>query len=264
MRPSYQSNSAFLYLGDCLEVMPCLEDGSIDMVLCDLPYGTTQNKWDAIVPFEPMWAQFNRLCAGAVVLFAAQPFTSALVMSNAQAFGYSLVYRKTHATGHLNANRRPMREHEDILVFCQGKLPYFPQMMPKNAKSVRPEKRSSTNSTSWGNFDPNHKRTATIETKFPTSVLTFSTSPTGGDKGLHPTQKPVALNEYLIRTYTCEGATILDATMGSGSTGVACMNTGRRFVGIERDAGYFAIAERRVQGALAPPHMGPLFAGRVA
>ncbi len=231
--------------GDCLEVMKELPDQSVDMVLCDLPYGTTQNKWDSVLPLDALWAAYWRVCKGAVVLTASQPFTSALVAHQVKHFRHSIVFKKTQATGHLNANRAPMRIHEDVVVFSKGTLLYNPQKQPKPKKDQRPTIRGSQ-TTSYGTFDPLAERTDGVDVKFPTSVIEFATSPTGGDKGLHPTQKPVALMEYLIRTYTNEGDMVLDNTMGSGTTGVACLNTGRNFIGIEKDPVYFGVAERRL------------------
>lgn len=238
-----------LYEGDCLEIMKTLQAGSVDMVLCDLPYGTTQNKWDSIIPLEPLWHEYWRLLKpnGTIVLTAAQPFTSLLVASNIISFRYSLVYEKSHATGHLNANRAPMRKHEDVLIFAAKKSTYNPQKTKKIASSVRPQKKAAKATECYGSFDPNAPRTDAETVSFPTSVLRFNNSTTGGDRGLHPTQKPVALMEYLICTYTNEGEIVLDNTMGSGTTGVACKNAGREFIGIERDPGYFSIAKKRIE-----------------
>lgn len=236
--------------GDCLELMKAIPDASVDLILCDLPYGTTQNKRDSVIPFEALWAQYNRICKGAVVLTAAQPFTSALVMSNPGEFKYQWVWQKSHATGHLNANRAPMREHEDVLVFSAGSISYNPQMQPKEKWKIRPfRKGAQTATSSYGANDPNAERTAAADTAFPKSIIKFNSAPTEG-KTVHPTQKPVALMEYLIRTYTNEGMTVLDNCMGSGTTGVACANTGRNFIGMEMDSGYFQIAKDRIQKAM--------------
>lgn len=241
-----QINNGQFWNGDCLELMADIPDGSVDMVLCDLPYGTTQNKWDSVIPFEPLWKQYWRVCkpSAAIVLTAAQPFTSALVMSQPKAFRYSLVFEKSQATGHLNANRAPLRKHEDILIFGQG-ITYNPQKEPKPKKDQRPTIRGSK-TPNYGSFDPNAERTDRVDVKFPTSVLKFNTSPTGGDKGLHPTQKPVALFEYLIRTYSNPGELVLDNTAGSGTTAVAAERTGRRWICIERDEDYYLNACARV------------------
>jgi site-specific DNA-methyltransferase (adenine-specific) len=227
-----------LMLGDCLERMSEIEDGSVDMVLCDLPYGTTQNKWDAVIPLEPLWAEYWRVCKGAVVLTASQPFTSALTVSALREFKYSWIWEKSAATGHLNAKRMPMKLHEDVLVFSRGTAPYNPQGLQPLGKIVR----RGNNGT---NFGASGVENFQEFTNYPRSIIRFAHE----GKSVHPTQKPVALMEYLIRTYTNEGDTVLDNTMGSGTTGVACVNTGRDFIGIERDPTYFAIAEKRIAGA---------------
>ncbi|MEN3212289.1 site-specific DNA-methyltransferase [Methylorubrum populi] len=263
--PAYQSNSVTLYRGDCLDVMPCLEAGSIDMVLCDLPYGTTECAWDAVIPFDKMWEQFRRLVRmdGAIALNSNQPFTTALIASNLRGFAYVWAWDKGVAANFVQAKRMPLRTLEDVCIFANsGKTPrYFPQMVARE----RPMKMGGTKinrqaipmrGEQWRNEALKNK---VYTEAYPSVVLPFSCR-VAGQRGLHPTQKPVGLNEYLIRTYTKEGDTVLDNTMGSGSTGVACMNTGRRFVGIERDAGYFAIAERRIRTALTPKGDGPLFA----
>jgi site-specific DNA-methyltransferase (adenine-specific) len=232
--------------GDCLDVMRELAPGSIDMVLCDLPYGTTQNKWDAVIPFEPLWAEYKRVCrpGAAILLTAAQPFTSALVMSNRQWFRQALVWEKNVASNFLNAKRQHLARHEDILLFC-NRQPTFNRQM--GAGKPYAQRRSGRDDTG-DNYGAIAQRTDTINTgdRNPISVLKFDR-----ETGLHPTQKPVALLEYLIRTYTNEGDTVLDNTMGSGSTGVACANTGRRFVGIEKDPAYFDIACERIEHAYA-------------
>lgn len=229
-----------LHNGDCLELMKDIPDGSVDMILCDLPYGTTQNKWDCVLPFDALWQQYARVCKGAIVLTAAQPFTSAMVMSNTKGFRYQWVWEKTKASGFLNARRRPLTAHEDIVVF--GNIDtYNPQgLVAVEVNSARKNKAGS------GNFGRVSDRPyIQKEGNFPRSVLRFQheTAP------VHPTQKPVALMEYLIRTYTNEGDTVLDNCMGSGTTGVACVNTGRKFIGMEMDAGYFEIAQRRIEAA---------------
>jgi len=225
--------------GDCLEMMGEIEDGSVDMVLADLPYGTTACKWDSVIPFEPLWAQYRRVTKknAAIVLTASQPFTSALVMSNVKEFRYGWVWMKRKPVGFLNAKKRPMPKHEDVLVFSSGKERYFPQGLVENKKIV---KRS-------GNSPYRTCGAESVRTHsgYPSSELVFQHDKDVG----HPTQKPVALMEYLIKTYTNEGEVVLDNTMGSGTTGVACMNTFRNFIGIERDEGYFNIAEARIAAA---------------
>lgn len=230
--------------GDCLELMKGIPDGTVDMVLCDLPYGTTQNKWDSVIPFDLLWTEYRRACrkGASIVLTAAQPFTSALVMSNPAQFKYQWVWEKSRPTGHLDCNRKPLRLHEDVCVFYSGQPTYNPQgLIPCN--KIR--KARSTNGTNYGSAQ---KDSVSKFENYPTSVLIC---PSEDNRSAHPTQKPVALMEYLIRTYTNEGMTILDNCMGSGTTGVACVNTGRKFIGIEMDAGYFEIAQRRIAGAIA-------------
>lgn len=236
-----------IYLGDCLKEMAALRPASVDMVLCDLPYGTSRNPWDSIIPLEPLWEHWKRVCKkdAAIVLTGTMPFTAALVMSQPKAFKHSLVAEKSHAVGHLNANRAPLRKHEDVLVFCRGRLTYVPQKGKKSDGSIRPDTRGSQ-TPSYGKFDPKAKRTAALDVAFPTSIIKVRTSPTGGDKGLHPTQKPVALMEYLIRSYSNEGDVVLDCAMGAGTTGVACQRTSRRFIGIESDAGFYEVAAKRL------------------
>jgi site-specific DNA-methyltransferase (adenine-specific) len=235
-------------LGDCLERMAEIPDGSVDMVLCDLPYGTTQNKWDSVIPFEPLWAAYRRVCKpnAAIVLTASQPFTSALVMSNIDWFKYCWVWDKVNRpTGHLNAKKQPLRETEDIAVFYAGQPTYNPQMVDGDPYSATGSKKSDC----YGS----QKTTTTICTgkRYPRNVIKIAADERGTVGRIHPTQKPVALMEYLIRTYTNAGETVLDNTMGSGTTGVACARAGRRFVGIERDEAYFAIARQRIESALS-------------
>lgn len=235
--------------GDCLEQLKTLPDASVDMVLTDPPYGTTACKWDAVIPFEPMWNEMNRVTKqnGAMVFTASQPFTSALVMSNLKAFRYSLVWDKVNKyTGALNANRMPLKRHEDVCVFYRS-LPTY----NKQHREGKPFKSSNTNGHgAYTQYGVKRERRFTVNDgrHNPCSVLEIP----GDNKkelGLHPTQKPVALLEYLIKTYTLPGETVLDFTMGSGSTGVACVNTGREFIGIERDDKYFEIAKRRIEAA---------------
>lgn len=231
-----------LYQGDCLEVMRTLPDKCVDMVLCDLPYGTTQNKWDSVIPFSNLWAEYKRLCKGAIVLTAAQPFTSALVMSAPELFRYEWVWSKTRPVGHLNAKRRPMQAHESSLVFAQDTPPYNPQ-------GLVPCRKVNKRSTSGDNYGKAGTENIAEWTGYPRSIIEFDHD----SEKHHPTQKPVALMEYMIRTYTSEGDVVLDNTMGSGTTGVACMNTGRGFIGIERDDGYFKIAQARINAAMPIP-----------
>ena len=220
-----------------------IPDQSVDLVLCDLPYGTTQNKWDSVIPLANLWDEYRRLCGGAIVLTAAQPFTSAVVMSNLGEFKYQWVWNKSKVTGVLNAKKQPLRNHEDVLVFYRQQPTYNPQGLKDCRKRTATGVSKGKSSGNYGKItateDGTYEQTAT---GYPRSVLEI---PSEG-KTVHPTQKPVALMEYLIRTYTNEGDTVLDNTMGSGTTGVACMNTGRKFIGIERDPQYFQIAESRI------------------
>lgn len=226
--------------GDCLEWMDVIADGSVDAIICDLPYGTTACKWDTVIPFEPLWAHYKRVIKpnGAIVLFGSQPFTSALVMSNVKMFAYEWVWVKTKITGVLNAKKMPVRKHEEILVFCSTKC-----TGTYNAQGLEIK---GTVTRQGGNSDNYGKRNTSEYVQefsnWPRDVLEFSSE----GKTTHPTQKPVALLEYLIRTYTNEGETVLDNTMGSGTTGIACLNTGRNFIGIEKDPTYFEIAKNRI------------------
>ena len=231
--------SVQLMHGDCLERMREIPDGSVDMILCDLPYGTTQNKWDSVIPFVPLWEQYERVCNGAIVLTAAQPFTSALVMSNPKGYRYDWIWEKSCATGHLNARKQPMRKHETVLVF--GNPPYNAQGLVAFSKIQR---RGRYGTSNYGKFNAENFQEWT---GWPHTILQFGYD----SKKVHPTQKPVALMEYLIRTYTNESETVLDNCMGSGTTGVACVNTGRRFIGIEKDDAYFKIASDRIEQARA-------------
>jgi site-specific DNA-methyltransferase (adenine-specific) len=233
-----------LYLGDCLDVLPALATGSADMVLCDPPYGTTQCKWDAVVPFAPMWMQLRRILKrnGAAVFMAAQPYTSALVMSNPAMFRYDWVWRKPKGTGHLNAKRMPMRDKEDVVVFYADQPCYNPQF-GSGAAYGNKAGRSVENglSDNYGKFGTH--REGSDGRRYPKQVIDFGVVERGT---VHPTQKPVGLMEYFILTYTNPGDTVLDFTMGSGTTGVACLNTRRRFVGIEKEPEYFDIACSRM------------------
>lgn len=232
--------------GDCLALMASIPDGSVDMILCDLPYGTTQNKWDAIIPFGPMWEQYARICKGPIVLTASQPFTSALVMSNPKWFRHEWVWEKNKASGHLNAKRRPMRAHEDVLVFSEKAFKYNPQMT-EGHKPGNYAKRVGY-SPCYGAQVSTEYGGATV--RYPRTVQKFDILNNDSPEKTHPTQKPVALMEYLIRTYSNEGDTVMDNCMGSGTTGVACANTGRDFIGMEKYPIYFAAAKARIESAM--------------
>ena len=231
----------YIECGDCLELMKDIPDGSIDMILCDLKYGTKKNKWDSVIQFELLWEQYNRIIKdnGAIVLFSQMPFTVDLVASNYKDFRYEWIWEKLSASGHLNANRMPMKKHENILVFYK-KLPTYNPQFTEGKPYV------ATYSTHSSNYGKQKDNITTINDgkRYPVDIIKFN-----NDRGLHPTQKPVELLEYLIKTYTNEGDTVLDNCMGSGSTGVACVNTGRNFIGIELDGGYFEIAKSRIEEA---------------
>ena len=229
--------------GDCLEIMKDIPDKSVDMILADLPYGTTACKWDSIIPFEPLWEQYERIIKdkGAIVLTGAQPFTSALVMSNPKKHRYNLVWEKTRPTLFQHAWRMPLRNHEDIVVFYKKTPTYNPQGLVKQTRKV---KRTNGGGTFGENWNSNNEYISEY-TNFPRSIIKIPSE----SKTVHPTQKPVELMEYLIKTYTNEGDTVLDNVMGSGSTGVACINTNRNFIGIELDEDYFEIAKKRIEEA---------------
>ena len=242
-----------LHHGDCLDIMPTIEAGSVDMVLADPPYGTTACKWDAVIPFEPMWAGIKHAAKrnAAIVMTASQPFTSALVMSNPKWFRYCWVWDKVNRyTGAMNSNRMPMKRHEDISVFCAASPTYNKQWREGKPYSVQ---RTGGHGAVFSDAYPGVRIGVNDGKHNPCTVLQIKAD-NKAEHGLHPTQKPVALMEYLIRTYTNEGDTVLDFTMGSGTTGVACANTGRKFIGIELDADYFEIASRRVSEAYGCVH----------
>jgi len=238
-----------LYHGDCLAVMPALAAQSVDATITDLPYGTTACAWDEIIPFEPMWEQVKRLLKprGAFVTTSSQPFTSKLVMSNLDWFRYTWVWEKSNATRHLDCHRMPMRRHEDIAVFAQVGPNYYPQIADRPKANIRPD--TGGNGTSVYNTfrKAGGLRRIPIDKTYPQTVLRFNS--VNSLKRIHDTQKPLPLYEYLIRTYTNPDDVVLDICMGSGTTGVAAMRTGRRFIGIELDAGYFQIAAERIANA---------------
>lgn len=230
--------------GDCLELMKEIPGGSVDMILCDLPYGTTDCSWDSVLPFDKLWEQYDRVLKpnGVAVLFAAQPFTTQLIMSNRKAFRYCWYWLKNQPTGFTFARYQPMRKVEDICVFYKKMPTYNPQGLVelKDAKPMRQRalKREAVYNTAslMNEYTPRF-------TNWPRNVLEYNT-----ERGLHPTQKPVPLLEYLVRTYTNPGDTILDNCMGSGSTGVAVKRVGgRHFIGIEQNADYFKIAQQRIE-----------------
>ena len=231
-----------LWQGDCLELMKNIRDKSVDMILCDLPYGTTQCKWDTIIPFEELWKQYNRIIKdnNAIVLFGSEPFSSALRMSNVKDYKYDWIWNKVKPSGHLNAKRIPLKQHEIISVFCKGKCNYYPIMTEQKPRVSRNYLNNKSEL-----FGTEKEVSRVTDKKYPKTILDFSNA-SQKDK-FHPTQKPVELLEYLIRTYTQEGEIILDNTMGSGSTGVAALNLHRKFIGIELEPQYFEIAKNRIQ-----------------
>lgn len=236
-----------IHHGDCLEVMKDIEDKSIDMILCDLPYGTTACKWDTIIPFEPLWEQYKRVIKdrGAIVLTASQPFTSMLVMSNIKMFKYCWVWDKKIPSGMSYSKYQPMRQHEDVTVFCNGATVYRPQ------KTIR-DKPIKAGGMSKGETTNNQKLIALHKTyieKNPTTIVSFDKIRRGS---VHPTQKPVPLFEYLIKTYTNEGDIVLDNCAGSGTTGVACINTNRKYILIEKEEKYIDVIKNRIQQTNVP------------
>ena len=234
-----------LFNDDCLKIMATIPSGSIDAVITDPPYGTTACKWDSVIPFAPMWEQLKRIIKpnGAIVLFGSEPFSSLLRCSNLKMYKYDWIWKKAKATNFFNANRQPLKKHEIISVFSGGKTIYHPQKEQRDyvyidkriGKSKCCKQYHDTLSTAQNNGGLFH----------PTSIIEYAQD----DTGLHPTQKPVALMEYLIKTYTNEGEIVLDFTMGSGTTGVAAVNLKRDFIGIELDKGYFDIAQARIKAA---------------
>ena len=236
-----------IYNEDCLEGMKRIADGSVDMILCDLPYGTTQCKWDTVIPFEPLWEQYRRVIKpnGAIVLTASQPFTSALVMSNPKMFKYDWCWKKNAGSNFGCVKFQPMKEHESVLVFYSGRAMYNPQMQER-AESGKNRVKTVVNYSTKTELvgDSLHNSISSIRPalRYPSSVQLFNR-----ERGLHPTQKPVALFEYLIKTYTNPGELVLDNCMGSGTTAIACMNTNRNFIGFEMDKGYYGIACNRIE-----------------
>lgn len=234
--------------GDCLELMEDLPNESIDMILADLPYGTTQNKWDVIIPLDKLWEQYERIIKenGMICLTSAEPFTSTLITSNKKMFKYDLIWDKKLSSGFLNAKRMPLRRHEQILCFYKKLPTYNPEMVTRGKvrkKGITTE--TGKHTSNYGEF-----KNSVVENNeyYPTSIIEVSNA-NRKDK-LHPTEKPVALLEYLIKTYTNENEIVLDNTMGSGTTGVACVNTNRNFIGIELDDKYFEIAKARINEAI--------------
>ena len=230
--------------GDCLELMKEIPDGSVDMVLTDPPYGTTACKWDSVIPFEPMWEQLKRIIKknGAIVLFGSEPFSSALRISNIKQYKYDWVWEKSRFANQMLAKIQPLKIHELLHVFSSWKVQYNPQGLIEVNKVTKQGKKVTDNN-GGGVRKSEYMQT---HTNYPRSILRFKSE----SNTVHSTQKPVALLEYLIKTYTQENEVVLDFTMGSGSTGVACVNTNRKFIGIEKDDKYFEIAEKRIKDAI--------------
>jgi site-specific DNA-methyltransferase (adenine-specific) len=236
-----------LRLGDCLEVMKEIRSNSIDAVICDLPYGTTACKWDSVIPFEPLWKQYKRIIKnkGAIILTASQPFTSALVMSNPNMFRCEWIWDKHIPRGFQTAKYKPMNKHESVLIFGKNAVNYYP-IMTKRDKPVKVKNYGNSKSNPlMGGNDGEYRIYDKIN---PNTIITGKWEANKGK--VHPTQKPVSLMEYLINTYTKEGDTVLDNTMGSGSTGVAAKQTNRNFIGIEKEEKYFKIAQERINSTL--------------
>ena len=246
----YKTDDIWLMQGDCLERMKEIPSGSVDMILCDLPYGTTACKWDSVIPFEPLWEQYKRVIKkhSPVVLFGTQPFTTALISSNLKWFKYEWIWHTSKCGSAFTSKYRPQQKHENVCVFGDRRIVYNP-IMEEGEPYYR--KRAKND----GSKPNNHRlgvvsESETINTgfRYPSTVQFFQQKWRRQDQ-LHPTQKPVALMEYLIRTYTNEGETVLDNCMGSGTTGVACVNTGRKFIGVERETQYFNVAKDRIIAA---------------
>jgi len=235
-----------IYHGDCLEIMPTLADKSINMVLCDLPYGTTACKWDTIIPLEPLWKQYKRLIKdnGAIVLTASQPFTSALVMSNPAMFRYEWIWLKDMPSNYLLASKQPLKYHENVLLFYNQQPTYNPQMEKREDKNKRLNAPRLNKSETLGVELHCENSRGNEDYIYPHSYQRFNK---GRIKGWHPTQKPVALFEYLIRTYTNEGDTVLDNCAGSFTTAIACLNTKRKYICSEKDETYFNVGQKRIE-----------------
>ena len=241
-----------LMKGDCLELMKTIPDGSVDLILTDPPYGTTACKWDSVIPFEPMWQELKRIIKpnGAIVLFGSEPFSSALRMSNIKQYKYDWVWDKVSGGNPFNNKVMPMKTTENIIVFSGGsKINYYPIMEKANPKNIRPDSAAPQKTQLLNKFKNGFYRKTDASLRFPKNLIKFNIreKECNSLNRVHPTQKPVALLEYLIKTYTQENETVLDFTMGSGSTGVAAKNTNRKFIGIELDETYFNIAQERIK-----------------
>lgn len=241
--------------GDCLELMKDIPDGSVDAIICDLPYGTTECAWDVVLPFDKLWEQYKRIIKdnGAIVLFGQEPFSSHLRLSNIQHYKYDWIWLKNRPTNFAHSKNKPMKKHELISVFSKGttvhesqskeRMPYNPQNLIAIDNTIKYIKKPSELTETFFSARKSHGEFTREFTNYPHSILEYSTD----QLGIHPTQKPVALMEYLIKTYTNEGETVLDNCIGSGTTGVACLNTNRNFIGIEKEKTYFDIATNRIK-----------------
>lgn len=233
-----------LYNGDCLKIMDNIPDKSVDMILCDLPYGTTQNNWDSIIPLDELWKQYTRIIKdnGCIALFAQSPFDKVLAVSNLRLFRYEWIIEKTKGTGHLNAKKMPMKTHENVLIFYK-KLPTYNPQKTTGHRPVHSFTKHTSDGTCYGETKLEISGGGSTE-RYPRDVLRFSWDTQ--KSSLHPTQKPVSLCEYMIKTYTNQNDIVLDNCMGSGTTGIACKNLNRNFIGIELNEEYFNIAQKRI------------------
>ena len=242
---------------DCFDVFPFIEDKSIDAIICDLPYGTTENKWDSVLPLDLLWQQYRRIIKdnGIIILFAQSPFDKVLGCSNLEWLKYELIWIKNRGTGHLNAKKMPMKYHENILVFYKKLPTYNPIFIDysESTKKIHKSNKVKTFDAKWANNNANYGRFNKLERvydfergKYPMSYINFNVLSQTDKTRTHPTQKPVELMEYLIKTYTNENEIVLDNTMGSGTTGLACLKTNRQFIGIEKEKQYYDVAVRRL------------------
>jgi site-specific DNA-methyltransferase (adenine-specific) len=237
-----------VYLGDCLKIMQDIDDKSIDMILTDLPYNVIQCKWDSMLPLAPMWEQYKRIVKdrGTIVLFGVEPFSSKLRVSNLKMYKYDWIWKRDNVTGHLNAKKMPMRLCENISVFSTKQCIYNPQLKAKNIKNIRPATTKRKNIEHYGTMNKESKRVIPGDTGYPNELLVFKGNSRNKAK-LHPSQKPMLLFAYLIKTYTNPGMLILDSCIGSGTTAMAAMYTGRNFIGIEKEEKYFRTTKARIK-----------------
>ena len=242
-----------LFHGECIEIMQGIEDNSVDMVFCDLPYGTTRNEWDSVIPFDKLWEQYHRVVKknGAIVLTAQSPFDKILASSNLKDFRYEWIWHKNKATGHLNAKKMPLKAHENVLVFYRALPTYNPQMTtghkPMNAVLPRDNIPEPEKKRNYNHVDKRLGNQGGSTTRYPRDVLDFAVVNNDDPLKFHPTQKPVEMIEYFIKTYTDEGEVVLDNCMGSGSTCIACLNTKRQYIGIEASDEYYDLAEKWIE-----------------